>query len=67
MFSIVHGFLPVFSGFSPANFAFATTRFVFDPGMFLTSTGVVPQITLQVGMKIFFFVPETPPLWPSHT
>ena len=30
------------------------TRFVFDPGMFLTSTGVVPQITLQVGTKIFF-------------
>jgi hypothetical protein len=38
--------------------------------LFLTSTGVVPQITLQVGTKNFFvsiFRSGEAPLWPSHT
>jgi hypothetical protein len=39
--------------FSPANFGLIAISFVFDPELFLTSTGVVPQITLQVGTTIF--------------
>src|SRR5690242_16807989 len=62
-FAITHELFPVFSWFSPVNFAFHIRIFYLGPRFSLTSTGYLPQITSQVGIKDNLIGSRRGPLW----